>query len=320
MVPAKRIQSDLMEMDAVNWGIVRELKRDPQITNRALGTKVGVSEITVAARISQLCEAGAMRILLQRNIERLGLAYYGHFLIEGRASSIAAIAERIAEIRAVHSAMIIEGGRIFLTAGARDRAGLLRLIDQEIGGIKDVRNCSFTLIPNIVKFETGVGAVASHTNADSDTFVLEETDVTDKAIIDILSVDARISNREVSRRLGISESLVRVRLKKLIDGKFVKFGVVTDPRFFGETTFAFVNLRVPLSRIPEVCRNLRTSAECAFAGRSSGYWNLCGLAVYDSKTRLSRVLRDSWKIGDTESEVYEPKRVFKHRIDLVKIE
>jgi Lrp/AsnC family transcriptional regulator for asnA, asnC and gidA len=308
-------------IDATDRAILNELRLDPQASNRALGAAVGVSEVTVNVRISRLREAGAMRILLQRNIDRLGFTYFGYFIIEGTSSSISVIAKKMAQLRATHSVMIVdEGQRVFVTAGSRDSAQLMDFIDKDVGGIKGAKSCSFTLICDIVKYATGTGAVANHSSADGDLFELDDTDRTDKAIIDILTVDARISNREVSRQLGISESLVRVRLKKLIDNKIVKFAVVTDPRFFDGITFSFVKLRVPLKQTASLCERLRASPDCGFAGRSSGDWNLCALAIFDTNTRLADVLRDSWGLSGIDYQAYEPTLILKHRIDLVKIE
>ena len=69
-------------------------------------------------------------------------------------------------------------------------------------------------------------------------------DDVDEAIMAAFQADGRQSNREVARRLGVSEGTVRQRLKKLQDAGAIRFDVVTDPVYMGIDFVAFVRVSV----------------------------------------------------------------------------
>ncbi len=50
----------------------------------------------------------------------------------------------------------------------------------------------------------------------------------DRRIIDRLSHDARISNRELGRELDLTEGTIRLRLKRLLENKVIRVTAVTN--------------------------------------------------------------------------------------------
>ena len=66
----------------------------------------------------------------------------------------------------------------------------------------------------------------------------------DDGIMAILREDGRLSNREVARRLDVSEGTVRQRLKKLQDAGAIRIGVVTDANRVGLAVSAWVRVAV----------------------------------------------------------------------------
>lgn len=75
------------------------------------------------------------------------------------------------------------------------------------------------------------------------------TDDVDERILELLRDDGRLSNREVARRLEISEGTVRQRLKKLEDAHAIRIGAVVDPLPLGITAAASVMLTVDPSTL-----------------------------------------------------------------------
>lgn len=69
-------------------------------------------------------------------------------------------------------------------------------------------------------------------------------DALDERIIDAFQHDGRQSNREVARRLGVSEGTVRQRLRKLQAMGAVHFDVVTSAAAVGIEYIAFVRASV----------------------------------------------------------------------------
>lgn len=89
-------------------------------------------------------------------------------------------------------------------------------------------------------------------------------DSTDRQILDILQQDARTSNAEIARQVGMAPSATHERLRKLEErGVITGYGVHIDPEAVGLGLLAFVHVRADegtradstesaLAAIPEV--------------------------------------------------------------------
>ena len=86
-----------------------------------------------------------------------------------------------------------------------------------------------------------------------------KVDAVDEAIIAAFQEDGRQSNREIARRLNVSEGTVRQRLKRLTDAGAVEFDVVVDHAQMGIGFVAFVRAAVSprhLESFLNVCARL----------------------------------------------------------------
>jgi len=72
---------------------------------------------------------------------------------------------------------------------------------------------------------------------------MTKLDETDEQIIAILTRDARTSNREVARMIGLSDTAVRKRLKRLSSAGIAKVTAVVHPLSSGYNLTALVRLR-----------------------------------------------------------------------------
>lgn len=101
-------------------------------------------------------------------------------------------------------------------------------------------------------------------------------DVTDRAILALLQENARYSNAEIGRRIGLATSAVHQRIRKLEDrGVIVGYGARLDPRAAGFALAAFVMIRTgegarsnriteKLNAVPEVLEVHRVVGEDCF--------------------------------------------------------
>jgi Lrp/AsnC family transcriptional regulator for asnA, asnC and gidA len=100
------------------------------------------------------------------------------------------------------------------------------------------------------------------------------TDSVDDQIIALLREDGRLSNREVARRLEISEGMVRQRLKKLEDANAIRIGAVVDPRKLGLGVTATVLVSVEPSRLQGALETFSRLSEVQFASSILGQFNI----------------------------------------------
>ncbi len=85
---------------------------------------------------------------------------------------------------------------------------------------------------------------------------MQTIDRLDLEIAKILDSDGRASNREIARRLGISETTVRHRLGRMIDSKLLTVSATFDIEEFPEIYLAVIGIKlnVPLDHCIEKFR------------------------------------------------------------------
>ena len=78
---------------------------------------------------------------------------------------------------------------------------------------------------------------------------LPQIDSFDRAILDILSADGRISITELSGRIGLSKTPTQVRLRRLeADGVITGYRAILDPIRIGRDHVAFVEVKLTDTR------------------------------------------------------------------------
>ena len=148
--------------------------------------------------------------------------------------------------------------------------------------------------------------------------LLDEFDI---AMIDILRADARLSNREVARRLGVPESRVRLRIKKLEESGVIRFTLLMSARIWNLEFVVFLKLRVKAGQIEEASRLLSESPNVLFLGLTSGDFNLRAVLLSKSLQDVFDFLNGDWTRdhGVTATRVNLAIRSPKHRSDLIRI-
>ena len=141
-----------------------------------------------------------------------------------------------------------------------------------------------------------------------------DLDDIDRQMIDLLRQDARQSNRELGRRLGVSEGTIRTRLKRLTAQKALQIGMIVDPRVDGLTAPAYIGLRVEPSRISAVAKALDATGLFAFLSTGVGEYDVWGFAL--AKDREALLDLTNRKIpalkGVRSIDVKEPIRIYNH--------
>ena len=119
-----------------------------------------------------------------------------------------------------------------------------------------------------------------------------QTDEVDERIMQLLRDDGRLSNREVARRLEISEGTVRQRLKKLEDANAIRMGVVVDPARLGIGFTATVLLAVEPRCLERALETFARLPEVSYAASITGHFNVFVLMTAGDMRAL-RVLIDA---------------------------
>ena len=117
----------------------------------------------------------------------------------------------------------------------------------------------------------------------------------DNQIIEILSLDGRMSNASIARNLGVSEGTVRRRLNILKDEGIINVKVVLNPNYLASETEAIIGMQVDLSLINEVVLKLNGINEIRWVNITSGSFDIFVNVSTKSLSDLLMLLQN--KIG-----------------------
>ncbi len=117
-----------------------------------------------------------------------------------------------------------------------------------------------------------------------------KTDAVDEGIMAILREDGRLSNREVARRLDVSEGTVRQRLKKLQDAGAIRIGVVTDANRVGFAVSAWVRVSVSPEHTDHALTNFSSLEEVQYVAAVVGRYNVLVVLTASNQLELMRLV------------------------------
>jgi Lrp/AsnC family transcriptional regulator for asnA, asnC and gidA len=79
----------------------------------------------------------------------------------------------------------------------------------------------------------------------------------DCQIIESLQKDGRLPNTEIAKRLGISETTVRTRLQRLIQGEYIQIVAVSNPLKLGFKAIGTIRIHVDIKKMDKIIRELK---------------------------------------------------------------
>ena len=143
-----------------------------------------------------------------------------------------------------------------------------------------------------------------------------KTDAIDDGIMAILREDGRLSNREVARRLDVSEGTVRQRLKKLQDAGAIRIGVVTDANRVGLAVSAWVRVAVSPEHTDSALRTFTGLDEALYVAAVAGRYNIMIVLGATNQLELMRAINTKIESsrGVTEVDVRIIAQTIKHDI------
>jgi len=114
-------------------------------------------------------------------------------------------------------------------------------------------------------------------------------DDVDKAIVQRLSRDARLSNRHIAAELGVTEGTVRARIKRMEEEKLIRITAVTNIDRFNDAALAYIWIEVERSgQTRAVAEALATIPELGFVGVMLGRSDILAITMVRNTEHLAR--------------------------------
>lgn len=294
--------------DAVDRELISLLLRDARVTNRALANTLGVSEWVVANRLRRLREDNVLAASLVVDWRLAGHQVSGFAFVRTERGSADRIAERLGRRADAQSVSRTLGGVDLIShVLAPDLAGLRRAADS-IGAMRGVTSVEML---TAVEFHRYVFArmPLPVPRWDPDDFAGSELlplDELDRNLMRCLIEDGHQSNREIARKLHVSENTIRGRLRRLEDSGLMRVIVMVDPFALGEAAVSYMALRCKGGSRADIVEIAAARPEIAGMITCLGSHDLIGVAVTDSLQALARLIEDLHALPGVESLIQYP--------------
>jgi Lrp/AsnC family transcriptional regulator, regulator for asnA, asnC and gidA len=131
-------------------------------------------------------------------------------------------------------------------------------------------------------------------------------DDTDKRIIEALQVDGRCPFTQLARDLGISETAVRARVRKLCRQGIMQVVAVTDPLMLGFDVMALIGVQTD-GAIEAIAETVSQWDECSYLVVAAGSFDMLVEVVCEDNAHLLDVvrrLRETAGVKATETFMY----------------
>ena len=113
-------------------------------------------------------------------------------------------------------------------------------------------------------------------------------DKVDLAIVERLSPDARVSNREIAEALGVTEGTVRARVKRMEEEKQIRITAVTNINRFKDAALAYIWIEVERSgQTRAVAEKLAEISELGFVGVMLGRSDILAITMVRNAEHLA---------------------------------
>lgn len=223
------------KLDETDRSMVDLLSADGRISNRDLASAVGLTEATVASRIRALIDKRILGITTVFDWGRAGFLVdlWVKVFVGGRG--VRDVATEIGRLTQAHSVLVVFGEPdIVVHALLPDSDAAARFVAEDLKPIEGVIGVDVSVTLRTEKYNVSFARMPiSATEFDFPAPVVDLDD-TDRRVLAAIAIDGRRSNRDIARELGVSDSTVRLRIKRMESAGLLRISGQTDPYLTGQ--------------------------------------------------------------------------------------
>ncbi len=233
-------------IDELDRQLCELLITDPRASMRGLAGAIGVTGETVTSRLRRLRDMNVLGTTVFVDWERAGYRSAAQVRVQLRAASAADVAPEIVGPGVHFLASTTGCCDLFVAVLATDMANLRKIVRRVLEH-RAIGAWRVDVVTETNRFElrnmTLPLEVWSPLDLPDPNPVLDPLDM---KMITLLSTAAEESNRELARRLGVSDGTLRTRLRRLEDAGLVRVVAGVDPIATGDlgaTSLVFITTR-----------------------------------------------------------------------------
>lgn len=282
-------------IDELDNRIMSLLVDDSRMTNRALATTLGVSEVTVAARIHRLVTDRILIFTAMLDWEAVGYEWLAIARISVAGIAPARVARDVGALRCCTSAATVSGSAdVQATFLLPDRPAVHRLKEVELAGVGGVAGSSLHLVTRSYMSSR----VRSSFMARSVTDLwlpapVQPLDAIDVGVIEAVIADGRRTGRSIGRQLNVSEATVRARRARLERAGMLQVVAMRNPLAFGQVgALGQVGVRVRPQALADVVARLRRAPSIVQVVVTAGTFDVMVAIAAPSTRELAGAISD----------------------------
>lgn len=114
-------------------------------------------------------------------------------------------------------------------------------------------------------------------------------DELDRQLIDVLSKDARISNRRIAADLGVTEGTVRGRIKKLQQDGMIAFTAITSFGLANSAKMAIIGVQADIDKVRNIAEKIAELTSVNAVMVTMGRFNIMAFCVFNELDHLHEI-------------------------------
>jgi DNA-binding Lrp family transcriptional regulator len=107
-------------------------------------------------------------------------------------------------------------------------------------------------------------------------------DELDRRIVDLLTIDARVSNRQIAAQLGVTEGTIRGRINRLEEGGAIRLTAVTNVSFAGSPKVVLIGILAQHGELQEVSRQIAAMPEIRCVILMLGRFDILAVGLFSA--------------------------------------
>ncbi|MBW1612475.1 MAG: Lrp/AsnC family transcriptional regulator [Deltaproteobacteria bacterium] len=271
-------------MDELDQKLLHELQKQGFENSRTLASLLGVGERTVHRRISAMRREGIIKIIALPDFVLFGYKAWAKIGIRVKPQSLSYVASQLANNPSIYFVAYAYGPfDIMIAVHFYNIDSLTIFINSELTKIKGILNtetmvltsprkyynfswprASFKKIRNGLGYDFDAGTNGNH----------YEIDKADQRILSILMEDGLARPADMKSRLGIGESTIRKRIKKMSSNGVFRMVVVPNPEILEHEVWATMGITIENRLAHEVLDSIIKHPEVYLASVAVGRFNL----------------------------------------------
>ena len=120
-----------------------------------------------------------------------------------------------------------------------------------------------------------------------------QLDELDLQLIDLLSRDARVSNRKIAAELGVTEGTVRGRIKRMQQDRLIAFTAITGFEMAEMSRLAFISVQAEVDRVRDIARQIAELPLINAVMITMGQFNILAMCLFSELDELVEVASDN---------------------------